>query len=194
MGIQVGYIRVSAVDQNTARQDEAFGKEGITKIFTDKITGASIDRPELNKLRSFVREGDTVVVLSMDRLARNLVEFRNLVEEFVEKGVAVRFIRENLTFTGNDSPMSMLTLSLMGAFAEFERAFIRERQREGIVLAKARGAFKGGVRKLSKEDQEYLYDAVDRGVPKTEIARRLKIGRVTVYAYLELRDKLRQSN
>lgn len=194
MGIQVGYIRVSAIDQNTARQDEAFEKEGIKKIFTDKITGATIDRPELNKLRSFVREGDTVVVLSMDRLARNLVEFRNLVEEFVEKGAAVRFLRENLTFTGNDSPMSMLTLSLMGAFAEFERAFIRERQREGIVLAKARGAFKGGVRKLSQEDRAYLYDAVDRGVPKTEVARRLKIQKTTVYSYLKLREALKQAN
>ena len=90
--------------------------------------------------------------------------------------------------------MSVLFLSMMGAFAEFERSFIRERQREGIILAKARGAFKGGVRKLSKEDQEYLYDAADRGVPKTEIAKRLKIAKNTVYAYLQLRDKLRQSN
>lgn len=194
MGIKVGYVRVSAIDQNTARQDEALEKDGVTKIFTDKITGSVIDRPELNALRAFVREGDTVVVLSMDRLARNLVEFRNLVEELVKKGVAVRFIRENLTFTGNDSPMSMFMLSMMGAFAEFERAFIRERQREGIELAKARGAFKGGQLKLIEEDRTYLYDAVDRGVPKTEIAKRLKIAKNTVYAYLQLRDKLRQSS
>ena len=161
----------------------------MDKVFTDKITGAIIDRPELNALRLFVREGDTVVVLSMDRLARNLVEFRKLVEELLNKGVAVKFIRENLTFTGNDSPMSMLMLSLMGAFAEFERAFSKERQREGIALAKARGAFKGGVLKLCQADRDYLYDAVERGVPKTEIAKRLKISRDTVYSYIELKKR-----
>lgn len=187
---KVGYIRVSAIDQNTVRQEEALAQEGVQKIFTDKITGSIIDRPELNKLRAFVREGDTVVVLSMDRLARNLVEFRKLVEELLAKGVAIRFIRENLTFTGNDSPMSMLMLSLMGAFAEFERAFSKERQREGIALAKARGAFKGGVLKLSQSDRDYLYDAAARGVPKTEIAKRLKISRSTVYAYIELKKAL----
>ena len=189
MNSKVGYIRVSALDQNTARQDEALAQEGVTKVFTDRITGAIIDRPELNNLRAFVREGDTVVVLSMDRLARNLVEFRKLVEELLNKGVAVRFIRENLTFTGNDSPMSILTLSLMGAFAEFERAFSKERQREGIELAKARGAFKGGVLKLSIPDRDYLYDAVERGVPKTEIAKRLKISRDTVYSYINLKKR-----
>lgn len=194
MSTKLGYTRVSSLDQNNDRQLDALSKAGVTKIFEDDITGVVVDRPGLNALKAYAREGDIVVILSMDRLARNLIEFRRCVDEFTSKGVSIRFIKENITITGDDSPMSVLFLSMMGAFAEFERSFIRERQREGIILAKARGAFKGGVRKLSKEDQEYLYDAADRGVPKTEIAKRLKIAKNTVYAYLQLRDKLRQSN
>ncbi|MCZ7153678.1 recombinase family protein, partial [Salmonella enterica] len=90
-------------------------------------------------LLSFVREGDTVVVHSMDRLARNLDDLRRLVQKLTQRGVRIEFLKEGLVFTGEDSPMANLMLSVMGAFAEFERALIRERQREGIALAKQRG-------------------------------------------------------
>jgi DNA invertase Pin-like site-specific DNA recombinase len=190
MGTLVGYMRVSSFDQNKDRQQDGLSSAGVSKIFEDDITGLIIDRPGLNALKAYVREGDTVVILSMDRLARNLIEFRKCINDFNAKGVSVKFIKENITITGDDSPMSILFLSMMGAFAEFERAFIRERQREGIALAKARGAFKGGVRKLGQADRDYLYDAIDRGVPKTEIAKRLKITRGTVYSYIGLKKAL----
>ena len=190
MSHKYGYSRVSHFDQNPERQLEGLKQQQVVYIYSDVITGSIADRPELNKLLMILAPGDEVVVLSFDRLARNLMDLRNIVNKMIAVGAKVTSIKENLTFTGEDSPMNTLLLSMMGAFAEFERAFIRERQREGIELAKARGAFKGGVRKLCQEDRDYLYDAIDRGVPKTEIAKRLKITRCTVYSYIELKKAL----
>ena len=190
MSHKYGYSRVSHFDQNPERQLEGLKQQQVVYIYSDVITGSIADRPELNKLLMILAPGDEVVVLSFDRLARNLMDLRNIVNKMIAVGAKVTSIKENLTFTGEDSPMNTLLLSMMGAFAEFERAFIRERQREGIELAKARGAFKGGVRKLCQEDRDYLYDAIDRGVPKTEIAKRLKITRCTVYSYVQLRKAL----
>src|SRR4051812_43286561 len=92
------------------------------------------------------RESDTVVVHSMDRLARNLDDLRRIVRALADRGIRVEFVKEGLTFTGEDAPMATLLLSVMGAFAEFERALIRERQREGVALAKQRGAYRGRKR------------------------------------------------
>lgn len=128
-GQRVGYARVSSLDQNADRQ---LGGVAVDRTFTDKASGKDAARPQLEQLRVYVREGDTVVVHSMDRLARNLDDLRRLVQEFTQKRVRVEFIKEQLIFTGEDSPMATLLLSVMGAFAEFERALIRERQREGI--------------------------------------------------------------
>ena len=105
-----------------------------------RASGKDTQRPELERLLAFAREGDTVVVHSMDRLARNLDDLRLIVQKLTKRGVRIEFVKENLTFTGEDSPLANLMLSVMGAFAEFERALIRERQREGIALAKQRGA------------------------------------------------------
>ncbi len=135
-GERVGYIRVSTLDQNPERQLEGVA---IDRVYTDHASGKDTERPQLEALLSFVRDGDTLVVHSMDRLARNLDDLRRLVQGLTRRGVRVEFIKENLTFTGEDSPMATLLLSVMGAFAEFERALIRERQREGIALAQGRG-------------------------------------------------------
>ena len=129
----------SSFDQNPERQLENIY---VDKVFTDKASGKDTKRPELDNLLSFVREGDIVIVHSMDRLARNLDDLRRLVQKLTKSGVRIEFVKEHLTFTGEDSPMANLLLSVMGAFAEFERALIRERQREGIALAKKRGAYK----------------------------------------------------
>nr|AGC70485.1 putative resolvase TnpR [Pseudomonas migulae] len=139
-GQRIGYIRVSSFDQNPERQLE---QTEVSKVFTDKASGKDTQRPQLEALLSFVREGDTVVVHSMDRLARNLDDLRRLVQKLTQRGVRIEFLKEGLVFTGEDSPMANLMLSVMGAFAEFERALIRERQREGIALAKQRGAYRG---------------------------------------------------
>ncbi|WP_432212540.1 recombinase family protein [Pseudomonas aeruginosa] len=156
----------------------------VDKVFTDKASGKDTRRPELERLLAFVREGDTVVVHSMDRLARNLDDLRRLVQGLTQRGVRIEFLKEHLTFTGEDSPMANLMLSVMGAFAEFERALIRERQREGIALAKQRGAYRGRKKSLSSERIAELRQRVEAGEQKTKLAREFGISRETLYQYL----------
>jgi len=123
------------------------------RVFTDKASGKDVARPQLDALLRFAREGDTVVVHSMDRLARNLDDLRQIVRSLTQRGIRVEFVKERLTFTGEDAPMATLLLSVMGAFAEFERALIRERQREGIALAKRRGAYRGRRKALNAAER-----------------------------------------
>ena len=180
-GQRVGYIRVSSFDQNPQRQLEGVA---VDRMFTDKASGKDVRRPELENLLAFVREGDTVVVHSMDRLARNLDDLRRLVQQLTGRGVRIEFVKEGLTFTGEDSPMANLMLSVMGAFAEFERALIRERQREGIALAKQRGAYRGRKKSLSPEQATDLKQRVAAGEKKAGLAREFGISRETLYQYL----------
>src|SRR2546430_7117675 len=147
-GQRVGYVRVSTFDQNPERQLEQIS---VDRLFTEKASGKDTQRPELDAMLAFVREGDTVIVHSMDRLARNLDDLRRLVQTLTRRGVRITFMKENLTFTGEDSPMAHLMLSVMGAFAEFERALLRERQREGIALANQPGAYRGRKPSLNSE-------------------------------------------
>lgn len=181
LGQRVGYIRVSSLDQNPERQLE---QVPVDRTFTDKASGGNVDRPELDRLLAFVREGDVVVVHSMDRLARNLDDLRRLVQSLTGRGVQIEFIKERLTFTGDDSPMATLMLSVMGAFAEFERALLRERQREGIALAKQRGAYRGRKRALSEERVAELLRRIQAGEKKLPLAREYGISRETLYHYL----------
>ena len=180
-GQRIGYIRVSTLDQNPDRQLEG---AQVSKVFTDKASGKDTQRPQLEALMTFVREGDTVVVHSMDRLARNLDDLRRLVQKLTRRGVRIEFVKECLTFTGEDSPMANLMLSVMGAFAEFERALIRERQREGIALAKQRGAYRGRKKALSPERAAELLQRVKAGEQKAKLAREFGISRETLYQYL----------
>ena len=180
-GQRVGYIRVSSVGQNTARQLEGVQ---VDRLFEDRISGARSARPALDELRRYVRDGDTVVVHSLDRLARNLDELRALVQELTGRGVRVEFLKEGLTFSGDDSAMSRLLLSVMGAFAEFERSLIRERQREGVEAAKGRGVYRGRKPALSAAQAEQVRARAAAGEKKTVIARDLGVSRQTVYQAL----------
>jgi DNA invertase Pin-like site-specific DNA recombinase len=180
-GHRIGYVRVSSFDQNPERQLEHVE---VDKVFTDKASGKDTQRPQLDALLAFVREGDTVVVHSMDRLARNLDDLRRLVNGFTQRGVRIEFVKEHLTFTGDDSPMANLMLSVMGAFAEFERALIRERQREGIALARQRGAYRGRKKALAQEQVAELRQRAAAGEKKAQLARRFGISRETLYQYL----------
>jgi len=180
-GQRIGYVRVSSFDQNPERQLE---QVQVDKVFTDKASGKDTQRPELDALLSFVRDGDTVVVHSMDRLARNLDDLRRLVQKLTKRGVRIEFVKESLTFTGEDSPMANLLLSVMGAFAEFERALIRERQREGIALAKQRGAYRGRKKSLSEPQIVELKRRIADGEQKATVARAYGISRETLYQYL----------
>lgn len=180
-GQRIGYIRVSTLDQNPDRQLEGVQ---VSKVFTDQASGKDTWRPQLDALLGYIREGDTLVVHSMDRLARNLDDLRRLVQQLTGRGVRIEFIKEGLTFTGEDSPMANLLLSVMGAFAEFERALIRERQREGIALAKQRGAYRGRKPALSDTQVAELRRRAEAREPKAALAREFGISRATLYEYL----------
>ena len=176
----VAYVRVSAVDQNTDRQD--FDGVKIDKTFTDKASGGSRKRPALERLSEYVREGDTVHVHSIDRLARDLKGLLDLIQAFNDGGVTIKFHKENLTFTGEDNPMQKMMLHIMGAVAEFERSIIRERQAEGIAKAKAAGVYKGGKRRINAKQVVSMHND---GVSPTAIAKKLGIARSSVYRALE---------
>jgi DNA invertase Pin-like site-specific DNA recombinase len=177
---RVGYIRVSSLDQNTERQ--LVGQD-LDKVFTDKASGKDTKRPQLQAALDYLREGDCLIVHSMDRLARNLDDLRRIVLGLTSKGILVQFVKECLTFTGEDSAMSQLLLSVMGAFAEFERSLIRERQREGIALAKKSGVYKGRKPSLTDEQAQQLRARITAGEKKAALARAFGISRETVYQY-----------
>lgn len=164
---------------------ERLGYTLVDRVFTDKASGRDVQRPQLEALLAFAREGDIVVVHSMDRLARNLEDLRQIVKTLTGRGVRVEFVKESLTFTGDDSPMANLLLNVMGSFAEFERSLIRERQKEGIALAKQRGVYRGRKPALSNEQIVELRGLVHTGVPKTRVAKDFGITRETVYQYLK---------
>jgi DNA invertase Pin-like site-specific DNA recombinase len=180
-GQRIGYRRVSSLDQSTARQLDGIR---LNKCFTDQASGKDTNRPQLNAALDYCREGDTLVVHSMDRLARSLVDLRQLVKELTARGVAVEFIKENLRFVGEDAPIAVLLLSLLGAVAEFERALILERQREGIAIAKAAGKYKGRRRALSASQQDELRRRCALGERKMVLAQQFGISRETLYCYL----------
>jgi len=180
VGQRVGYRRVSTVDQNTDRQLDGIE---LDKVFTDKASGKDTNRPELGRAIEYLREGDTLVVHSMDRLARNLEDLRRIVRKLTGQGVRVEFIKESLTFTGEDSPMNTLLLSMLGAVAEFERSMILERQREGIALAKVAGKYKGRKAALTKVQADELRARIAQGEPVSGLAREYGISRQSVYNY-----------
>ncbi|GAA5504518.1 DNA-invertase hin [Deinococcus xinjiangensis] len=181
-GQRVGYIRVSSIDQNTARQLD--GVE-LDRVFEDKASGKSAKRPQLQELLAYVREGDTVVVHSMDRLARNVDDLRRIVTDLSGRGIRVEFQREGVIFTGEDNPMNTLLLTMLGAVAEFLRAQNLENQREGIAKAKQAGKYKGRKRALTPEQIEEVRQRVAAGERKTVIARDLGINRDTLYQSLK---------
>lgn len=181
IGQRIGYVRVSTLDQSTGRQLDGVQ---LDRVFEDKASGKDMDRPELKEMIKFARDGDTVVVHSMDRLARNLEDLRSIVRQLTAKQVRVEFVKEQLAFTGEDNAMANLLLNVMGAFAEFERALIRERQREGIALAKAEGRYRGRAPALTPQQAAELRTKAGEGVPKATLAKQYKISRETVYAYL----------
>jgi len=181
-GQRVGYVRVSSADQHADRQLDGVSVE---RTFVDRASGGDIQRPELEALLQSVRDGDTVVVHSMDRLARNLSDLLHLVQSLTARGVAVEFLKGHLSFTGEDAPMATLMLSVMGAVAEFERTLIRERQREGIALAKQRGVYRGRRPTLRPQQIEELRKRVDAGEPKAKVAESFGISRQSLYRILK---------
>lgn len=178
--MKIGYRRVSSLDQNLDRQDLG----PLDKTFEEKLSAATLkDRPELQSMMEFAREGDEIIVWSIDRMARDLRDLQTIIQTLLDKNVSITFISENLTFSASSNdPFAKLQLHLMGAFAEFERSIIRKRQAEGIAKAKARGAYKG--RKPSI-DQDKIIELKQQGMGPTKIATEMGISRVSVYRALK---------
>lgn len=180
----VGYARVSSPEQNLDRQTSRLTDAGAQKLFTDTVSGSTRDRPGLDAVVEYLRAGDTLLVASMDRLARSLVDLHTLVDELTTKGITVTFIQEGQSYSANPSPTGRLLLGMLGAVAEFERSIIRERQAEGIARAKARGVYKGR-KPVPGEKIEQARKLVSQGVPKARVARDLGISRSSLYKHLE---------
>ncbi len=166
-GQVIGYKRVSTLDQSTDRQLDGIE---LDRVFEDKLSGKDMNRPQLEAMLHHVREGDMIVCHSLDRLRRNLDDLRKLVNQLTNRGVRVQFVKEQLLFTGDDNAMSTLLLSVMGAFAEFERSLIRERQREGIALAKRAGVYRGRKPSFTPETIAELRRRIIAGEKKANLA------------------------
>ncbi len=181
---ELAYIRVSTVEQNTERQLSGCGIT-FDKVYEDKASGGSTKRPELAKLMDYAREGDTIHVHSIDRLARSLDDLRKLVTDWNNRGITVRFHKEGLNFTSDDNtPIAELMLNMLGAVAQFERSIIRERQAEGIAKAVFKGKFKG--RQPNTERNTKIQELRDSGMSIRKIAAELDCDPSTVQRAIKI--------
>lgn len=182
--MRIGYRRVSTLDQNTARQLEGVQ---VDKVFEDHASGKDTARPQLQAALEWAREGDRLVVHSMDRLCRNLGDLRRTVESLTSRGVEVEFIKESMVFNGSDTPMAKFMLNIMGSFAELERAMILERQREGVAIAKRAGKYKGRVPAIRSNNGKLaeLESLHSQNTPIAEMARTVGVSRQTIYSWLK---------
>lgn len=180
---RIGYIRVSTLDQSTERQLDGMA---LDKVFTDKASGKDTNRPRLRAALDHIRAGDTLVVHSMDRLARNVEDRLRLIREMNDQGVSVDFIKENMSFTASSAdPRSTLMFTILSVFAQFERSLIKERQREGIALAKAKGTvYKGRKPALNTERIAQLREQAATGANRSKLAKEFGISRETLYQYI----------
>ena len=178
----VGYVRVSTVEQNEERQIVELRNNSVEKFFVDKVSAKSAKRPKFDEMMNFLREGDELIVSEFSRLARSTKDLLNIVETLTEKGVKVRSLKEQVDFS---TPQGKFMLTIFGAIAEFERELILQRQREGIKLAQAAGKYKGRHEKKCPKDFDYYKQAYyNRTMTVTEIAKRYKVSRPTVYKWL----------
>jgi DNA invertase Pin-like site-specific DNA recombinase len=184
----IAYLRVSTVDQNTDRQ---LSESGITfdKTFTDKCSGGSIKRPALTELKDYVRNGDTIHVHSIDRLARNLVDLKQLINDWNSQGITVKFHKEGLSFNaGGNDHMSELMLNMLGAVAQFELAMIQERRQEGIEKAKSAGKYKG--RPSNESNHQRIIELRSQGVSLRKVAKEVGVSLSTVQRALASSEKI----
>lgn len=175
--MQIAYIRVSTIEQNEQRQIEAMQKYDIEKWFTEKVSAKDTNRPKLQELLEFAREGDTIHIHDFSRLARSTKDLLDIVEQLNQKGVHLISNKENID---TSTPTGRLMLTMIGAINEFERVNLLERQREGIAIAKRNGKYKGGKRKTVDNFAEHYARYMSREVSKSALARELNISRPTL--------------
>ena len=184
MGDHLGYIRVSTTDQNT--NEQLADVQLYRPAFIDRISGNSADRPELKKCLELLRDGDTLHVHSMDRLARNLVDLQTIVDQLTNIGVTIIFHQENLTFENDDNPVSKMMLKTMRAMADLDKSLKKERQMSGIAQALKKG-IKFGPKPMTDDDEKsrQITELLQQGKTKKEVAWRLKMSRTTLYKFLD---------
>jgi len=180
--MKILYKRTSTVHQNSEIQSV---DTDYDRIFEDKLSGKNTDRPQLQLMLDIIRPDDLIEVYSMDRLARNTRDLLELVDTITKTGATIHFKKENLTFNSNtNDPVQKLMLTMIGAVAEMERELIASRVRDGVALAKSKGKYKGGKKKLSPEQVEMLNDMYSKRYSISKIAKELHISRPSVYSYL----------
>ena len=176
-GANLAYVRVSTVEQNEARQVVALEKRGIDKWFIEKVSGKNMDRPKLREMLDYAREGDTVLIHDLSRISRNLADLLTLLKDFERRGISLVSLHESID---TSTPMGKLTLSIIGAINEFERANLLERQREGIAIAKRAGKYKGRKPAEVADIAAVYHDWVTRHKSKAQLARENGISRPTL--------------
>lgn len=188
-----GYARVSSVGQNLARQLESLKGAECEFIFKEKLSGATTERPELKKLLAKVKDGDVIIIHSIDRISRSTMDLLKLVEELKEKGVALKSVKDSWLDTSTDNPFSGLLLTIMGGLSQYEREVIKMRQKEGIELAKKNGKFKGRVKKYTEKHKGMahaleLYKEGSKTV--NEICEITKVSRSSLYREVRNQEKV----
>ena len=178
--MKIGYIRISTTDQNTARQELLMEQLGVDKVYIDRMSGKNTNRPELQKMMEYVRRGDTVVVESISRFARNTRDLLELVEKLTAKGVEFISKKEAIDTT---TPTGKFMLTVFGAVAELEREYILQRQREGIAIAKANGVYKGRKPIRPPEFESVMVKWHDGKLTAAEAMRHLGMSKSTFYRH-----------
>ena len=184
-GKKIAYIRVSSEGQNTSRQDQQIEELCVDKVFTEKVSGKNIqDRPQFQLLLEYAREDDVIYCADLSRWGRSLIDIKTTITDLTKRGVTVTFLKENLTFSGNDDPMSNLLLGILSSLSEWERAVIKSRQMEGVKIAQEKGIYKercGRKPKLSEEQMKEVRKRVESGEKRSDVALAFGVSRQTVY-------------
>jgi len=185
MSKRIAYIRVSSEGQNTSRQDQQIEELNVDKVFSEKVSGKNIqDRPQFRMMLDYAREDDHIYCAELSRWGRSLIDIKTTVTDLTKRGVTVTFLKENLTFSGNDDPMSNLLLGILSSLAEWERAVIKSRQMEGVKIAQEKGIYKercGRKPKLTEEQIHEVKRRVEAGEPRAAVAKEYAVSRQTVY-------------
>ncbi len=185
MSKRIAYIRVSSIGQNTSRQDQQIEGLCVDKIFTEKVSGKNVqDRPQFQMMLEYAREDDIIYCADLSRWGRSLIDIKTTVTALTSKGVTVKFLKENLTFSGNDDPMSNLLLGILSSLSEWERAVIKSRQMEGVRIAQQNNVYKercGRKPKLTDEQIKEVKQRVEDGEARATVAKEYGVSRQTVY-------------
>ncbi|GGI18484.1 recombinase family protein [Gottfriedia solisilvae] len=189
----VGYIRVSSESQNIARQMKSLEEAGCTSFYIEKLSGASMERPELQKMLEEINEGDTIIIHEISRLSRSTKDLLSIVDIIKNKGAGLKSVSEKWLDLSEDNPMSEFIFTIFSGLAQFERRMIKQRQMEGIEIAKRNGKYKGRKTKLidgGKEEQRMkaIIEAYQQGKSIKDIRTTFKVGTGTIYRLLERKD------